>query len=135
MAGNYSGDIGSYSHPQFTEQRTAFFAVLGVGVSQTQFAQFSSRNKILVNRVSIMYTSSPSSTSGTLAVIFYDTALTATTLKTLTVSSCSAGFATTVTFTAVTLETLSQHLAITALDKGDVACSYEYQLLYPETYA
>lgn len=135
MAGNYSGDIGSYSHPQFTEQRTAFFSVLGAGVSQTQFASFSSRNKILVNRANILYTSSPSLTAGTICVIFYDSGLTATTLKALTASAVTAGYATTMTFTAKTLETITQHISVTGMDKGDVAVSYEYQVLYPETYS
>lgn len=137
MAGNYAGgmDVGSYSHPMFTQVNVAFFSVLGAGVSQTQFASFSSRNKVLVNRANILYTSSPSLTSGTLTVIFYDTALTATTLKTLTVSACSAGWATTVTFTAKTLETITQHISMTGMDKGDVAVSYEYQVLFPQTYS
>jgi len=137
MAGNYGSgkEVGSYDHPHFTEQKVAFFAVMPAGVSQTQFAQFSSRNKILVNRANVLYTSSPSLTSGTLCVIFYDTALTATTLKALTVSACTAGYATTMTFTAKTLETITQHISVTGLDKGDVAVSYEYQVLYPVNYS
>ena len=134
MAGNYSGDIDSYSGPFFSEQKVANFSVLGAGVSQTQFASFSSRNKILLNRVNVLYTSSPSLTAGTLCVIFYDSALTATTLKALTVSACTAGWATTLTFTAKTLETINQHFSMTGMDKGDVVVSYEYQVLYPATY-
>ena len=135
MAGNYAGDVDSYSGPHFAEQKVAIFSLSGAPVSATQFAQFASRNKILVNRVNILYTSSPSLTSGSICVIFYDTGLTATTLKALTVSACSAGWATSVTFTAKTLETITQHIGIIAMDKGDVFVSYEYQVLYPNTYA
>ena len=136
MAGNYPAgmDVGSYSHPQFTETRTATFSLAGAPVSATQIAQFASRNKILVNRVNILYTSSPSLTVGSIAVIFYDSALTATTLKGMTVSSCSAGWATTISFTAKTLDTITQHIGVIALDKGDIFVSYEYQVLYPDTY-
>ena len=139
MAGNYAqgSDVGSYSHPQFTMQQRFTWAGDCASASAVQFAQFASRNKVLVDRASIIYTSGPSATAGTLCVIFYDTALTATTLKALTIAACSAGYATTVTFTAKTLETISQHIACvtTNNEKGDAVVVYEYQVLYPDTYA
>jgi len=139
MAGNYTSgkQIGKYSDPQYTTQREAVINVEGAGVSATPFAAFMSRNKVLVNRVSVRCLSSPSVTSGTLCVHFVDTGGTATTLKHLTLAACSAGWNTTLTFTAKTLETLTQYIALfaTSNDKGNWSVVYEYQVLYPGTYA
>ncbi len=139
MAGNYpSGmDVGSYSHPYFTDQKQATFSGAAAAASLVQWACFAARNKVLVNRVYVRNISAPSTTAGTLCCIHYDTAATATTLKALTVSACSAGWNTTITFTAKTLETISQYIALTLTnnEKGDWLVIYEYQVLYPGTYS
>lgn len=139
MAGNYpqGEDVGSYSHPQFTEYRTQSFNINGApSASAKPFAVLQSRNKILVDRVFVRSISSPSTTAGTLCVHFVDTGATATTLKALTVSACSAGWQTSITFTAKTLETITQFMALylTNNEKGDWLVTYEYQVLYPGTY-
>ena len=137
MAGNYSGDVGSYSHPQFTTQNQQIYSREGAAVSLTNFACFASRNKVLVNRVFVRALSTPSATAGTLCVNFIDTAGTEVTLKALTLSACSLGFITSLSFTAKTLETVTQYIGIdlTNNEKGKWLVIYDYQVLYPATYA
>jgi hypothetical protein len=139
MAGNYTrgSDVGSYSHPYFTGQHQHCWTGAAGQASGTLWAHFASRNKVLVSRVSVLAISAPSATAGSLQVIHYDTAGTATTLKGLTLSGCSLGFATTLTLTEKTLETISQYIALklTANEKGDWIVTYDYQVLFPDTYA
>jgi len=137
MAGNYSGDVGSYSHSYFTSgMQERLTNIAGATASLAAWARFRARNKVLVSGVSLVNISAPTLTSGSLNVIFYDTGATATTLKSLTISSCSAGWATALTFTGKTLETLTQYIALTftANEKGDWDVLYDYQVLYPDTY-
>ena len=140
MAGNYAaGDmVGSYSHHQFTTQNQCCMCVNGAPVTAVNFACFASRNKVMVNRVHVRAISSPSGTPGSLAVHFNDTGATVTTLQNMTVSACSAGWNTSFSFTAKTLETITQFISLVSdggCDKGDWMVVYEYQVLFPVTYS
>ena len=139
MAGNYprAEEVGSYSHPYFTTQHEAFLGnVAAAAASATAWAKFRSRNKILVSRVSLVCISAPSATAGSLHCVHYDTGATATTLKSLTIAACSAGWATSLSFTGKTLGTLTEYIALMNQnnEKGDFEVIYEYQVLYPATY-
>ena len=137
MAGNYSGDVGSYSHSHFTELKQAVMSVEGAPTTAIAFACFASRNKVIVNRVYVRCISSPSGTAGTLCVQHYGTSGTAATLQAMTASAVSAGWNTTFSFTAKTLETITEYLGLVstgAVDKGNWLVIYEYQVLFPATY-
>lgn len=139
MAGNYqTGDmVGSYSHPQFTVQQESLSRHAAAAASATSWGHFRSRNKVLVSRVSLVCISAPSNTAGTIKVYHVDTGATATALYTLTVSACSAGWATTMNFTGKTLGTITEAITLQQEnnEKGDWDVLVEYQLLYPENYA
>jgi len=140
MAGNYTSgnDIGSYSHPQFTTQNQAVMFVDGAPTTAVNWACFASRNKVIVNRVYLRCTSSPSATAGSMAVHHNDTGGTVTTLANITVSACSAGWNTTMTLTEKTLETITQFISLVndgTCDKGNWLVVYDYQVLFPGTYS
>jgi hypothetical protein len=135
---NYSGQLDSYSHPYYTMlHKDASYNAAAGAASGTAWGYFRSRNKVLVSRVSIVCRSTPSATNGTLKVFQNDTAGTAlATVKTLTVSQCSAGWATSLSWTAVTLETLTQYMSMKFEnnEKGKFDIIYEYQICYPVNY-
>jgi len=140
MAGNYqTGDtVGSYSHPYFTGQNEAYMPnTVAAQASATAWGHFRSRNKLLVSRVSLYCVSAPSATAGSLHVVHLDTGATATTLASLTLASCVAGYATTLSFTGKTLGTITEAIALLNqnTEKGDFDLVYEYQVLYDTNYA
>lgn len=135
MAGNYvTGDqVGSYSHSYFTTQQETYMGnVVAAQASATAWGHFRSRNKVIVSRVSLVCRSTPSATAGSLHVVYLDTGGSVNTLKTLTLASCTLGWATTLSFTGKTLSTLTEAIALIQqnTEKGDFDLVYEYQVLF-----
>ena len=133
---NYNGDVGSYSHSYFTGEEQ-YFTRTAFTSSNTDYAHFAARNKVLVRSVSIECKSNPSTTIGTLK-LYRTQGGSAAAIKTLTLANVSAGWLTTFTLTASnTLDTITSFMStrIETNDKGDWHVIYSYQVLFPADYA
>ena len=135
---NYNNDIGSYSHSYFTGSKQ-YFTRDGVAGSNTDFAHFAARNKVLVRSVSIELKSNTSITTGTLKIMRTQGGSAGEVTKwTAAGLEISAGYATTVTLTEKnTLDTITSFMSV-RLDtnaKGEWHVIYNYQVLFPADYA
>lgn len=130
---NYNGDVGSYSHSDYTGLKQAWLnKVQGPAASVTDFAHFSSRNKILIRAAHLFVRSTASNTAGTMFVT-----RSGVTIATKTMASM-ADAGTYHCITCTTLNTLSTITELIALrqannEKGKFDVCYEYQILYPST--
>lgn len=128
MAAN-KGTISQYDDPNFTVLREHFRKAVQGPASVTDFAQFFSRNKILVRAVHAKLASAASAAGGTLHVTRSAVTISSKTL----VSATSAGSITSFTLTTLnTLHTITEIMALRvsgAADKGKWDVIYEYQIL------
>lgn len=126
---DYNGQVGTYSHSDYTGLREHWLNMVNISAtSNTAFAHFASRNKILVRAVHV-WTRSSGSGAGSLEV-YRGGSIAAK----LTTPSMQAGHYYCVTLTADnTAETITTVFSLrrTTGDKGDVDVLYEYQVLYP----
>lgn len=131
---NYNGDVGSYSHEDYTGLKEAWINKAQGAASLTDIAHFASRNKVLVRAVHIWVRSACSAATGSAYV----------TRSAVTIGSVTLASATTVgTYHCITLTTLNTLATITeqmairmgaGVDKGEFDVCYEYQILYPSTF-
>ena len=131
---NYNGDVGSYSHSDYTGLREAFFNRVHFTTSATEYAQFASRNKVLVRAVHVWIRSAMSAAGGSLYVARGTTTIAAVTV----VSGTTTGTYHCITCTSLnTLATITDVMGVGCSGavggKGDLDIMYEYQVLYPST--
>lgn len=132
---------GSYDHPNFTVRREARLnAVQGAAASLTDFAHFRSRNKCIVDYVTVHCTSLPSAaTSWSLQVMRTGATGTSThtiAAKTITSFSVVGNLSAVITLTSSnTLATLGAFFALEmdGTEKGKFDVCWEYRILPSET--
>lgn len=134
MTSNYTGDVGSYSHSDYTGLREIWLnKVQGAVASVTDFAHFASRNKILVKAVHLFVRSTASNTAGSMHVTRSGVTIASKTMS----SMADSGTYHCITCTTLnTLSTITEQIAIRASgnEKGKFDVCYEYQVLYPSTH-
>jgi len=128
---NYNGDVGTYSHSDYTGLRELWLnRVQCPAASATDFAHFASRNKILVRAAHIWVRSACSATAGSLHVC-----RSTVTIASKTVASMGdTGTHFCITLTANnTLHTITEVLSLQQSNNedGEFDVLYEYQVLYP----
>jgi hypothetical protein len=130
----YNGDIGTYSHPYFTEMKEMWLNKVQGPASVTDFAHFCSRNKVLVRAVHLWLRSDASGTAGSLHVCRSGVTIAS---KALAGYEVSAEYYACMTLTTLnTLHTITEIVSLQVsgtADRGKVDVLYEYQILYPAT--
>lgn len=131
---NYNGDVGTYSHEEYTGLNEQWINVATNPGSVTNFAHFGSRNKILIRAAHVFVRSAASAAGGSLHVM----------RSTVTIASVTLASATTVgtyhclTCTTLnTLATIAEQVSMRSSGNsggGKYDVCYEYQVLYPSTF-
>lgn len=131
---NYNGDVGSYSHSDYTGLREVLLnKVQGASASITDFAHFASRNKILIRAAHIFVRSTASGTAGSMHVTRSGVTIASKTMSSL----ADSGTYHCITCTTLnTLSTITEQIALrmSGNEKGKFDVIYEYQVLYPSTF-
>jgi len=130
---NYNGDVGSYSHSDYTGLKEVWINKVQMGACVTPVAQFSSRNKILVRAMHVWTRSAASGSAASLTV----TRSGVTIASKVGASLNATGIYFCVTCTTLnTLSTITEQVGfqLDTGDKGKWDVMYEYQVLYPSTH-
>jgi hypothetical protein len=134
MAANYLGDVGTYSHSDYTGLKECFLNKVQMAASLTHAAHFASRNKVLVRAVHVWVRSAASAAGGSLHVTRSEVTIASVTLA----SATTTGTYHCLTCTTLnTLNTITEVMSLEvsgAADKGKLDVLYEYQVLYPSTF-
>jgi len=131
---NYNGDVGSYSHSDYTGLRECWMnKVSAAQASATDFAHFATRNTVLVRAVHIWLRSACSGTAGSMHVSRSAVTIASKTMASL--ADAGTYFCFTLT-SSNTLHTITEVMALRASgnEKGKFDVLYEYQVLYPSTF-